>query len=123
MLPVSQAPTPGSRLEEVLVGLTSHVPAVQRRLDRQFERDAREFAPVMELVAGTRFESLADAVRPSPMVVTEVGISIQFTFEKSIEKEIRIRFFNANFQSRYGSSNQLKQKIDLTVRRVPLAPV
>src|SRR4051794_37622658 len=109
-----------SQMRDLLVSLSCHVPSVQSRMDAHFLRDMDDFAPIRELTGGTPFESLAKAVQPSPLVLQEVSLSVQFTFGKSLEKGVRVRVFNAQFQSRYGSSVQHSEIVGFTVRRVPL---
>jgi hypothetical protein len=98
------------------------MPAAQRRMDRHFLRDACDFVPVWQLVRGTPFENLAKAVQPSPVVLNQVDLSFQFVYGRTVEDVYTLRILNAQFESRYGRSRQVKQKIDLTLRRVPLPP-
>lgn len=122
MFPTGTANAVGSGVEQVLVRLCSGIPAVQHRLNRHYLRNMEQFAAVLELASGTPFHSLARAVQPSPLALTKVDLSVQFTAGKSLESEVTLRVLNAQFQSRYGRSNQISHRIDLTVQSVPLPP-
>jgi hypothetical protein len=108
-----------SRIGDVLVSISSHIPQVQARLDASFLRDSRDYSPILEMTRNTPFEQLGLATQPAPVSLTRVNVSVQLTFGKTVENEMTVRFLNAQFQSRYGSSSQMVQKLDLTVLRVP----
>ena len=105
----------------LLAGLARNLAHQQIRLDHEYEKQLKEFAPVLKLAQALGYEELARTIAPSPLNVgkTEISVGLHVTRSRETEFSLNVRPINVGFSRRYRYSQFVTNTLQLTVQSFP----
>src|SRR6185369_10959135 len=112
-------PTETMALEELLYTLAGQVVLQQERLDAAYLRSLEEFREFYAWAIQNGLEAQARQVEPRPSVVGQTDFEVAVATERSSFSELRV--LNTVLARRF-SDRFVRQRLEFTVRRAPLAP-
>ena len=111
-------------LSDFLEALTKEIPYQQARFDYDFLDRLSQFAPAFEVCRAAGLENLALAIAPRQSILDQVEIEASYRTTETREQQVSLQVqpLNLGFSRRCAYSGFVQNRLQLSVRRIPLEP-
>jgi hypothetical protein len=109
---------------EFVFSLAVSVVEAQHEIDTQFTADLAEYLPVVSAARTAGLHSLAEALLPSRLTLSDTCIDASLTIrkERAASFELSVRPVNVAVHRRYAVSSYSSCRIEVSVRQAPPVP-